>query len=172
MKISYVELENLRSRVLKHPNEYRQQFWGYGPNSSVVKEQKPLCGTAGCLAYNVLANHGYTLYFPYRNDGDAFQTTSAKKGDEIVDISEKAQEILGLDEWQASELFGGGRSGWSKRAQVAYRDAATTGKTLKQVAKLRAQAAALAIEDFIAKYRAIEAFGMELKFAVDQYGIQ
>jgi hypothetical protein len=160
MNINYVELENLRSRVLKHPYEYRQQFWGYGPNSSVVQEQKPLCKTAGCLAYNVLANHGYTLYFPFSADYHEFQTSSAKKGNEIVDISEKAQEILGLDEWQASELFGGGRNGWSKRAQVAYRDAATVGKTPQQVAKLRAQAAAMAIKDFISKYQAIEAFGM------------
>lgn len=171
MNINFAELENLRKRVLAHPAEYYQPFWGFGPDSEVVKDQKPVCKTAGCLAFNVLAGHGYSLYFPFAEEGCRFQTSMAVKGSESVDIASKAQEILGLDDSQASELFSGGRAGWSPRAQLLYRDSLRQ-KNFRRAGKMRAQAAALAIEDFVAKYRAIEAFGKRLHQDIDQYAIK
>jgi hypothetical protein len=155
--LHFDELENLRDRILKYPSQYRQEYWGYGKGSRVVKEQKPACGTAGCMAFNAVANHGYILS-PFL-DGDG-ETTTCRKNGRSFPIRSKATEILGLTFDQSEELFNGGRGGWSERAQDAYNDAKTP--------KARAAAAALAIDDFIAKYRAIEAYGDALIDAIRQ----
>lgn len=157
--INFAELENLRKRVLKHPAQYRQEFWGYAKGSRVVKDQRPACGTAGCLAYNTVANHGFYL----ANINALGETDSCSDGVAIFDIQSKAKEILGLSEEQAMELFSGGRCGWSLRANLAYGSARTP--------KQRAAAAALQIEDFVAKYRTLEAYNSkQLTQAILRYG--
>ena len=153
------ELEKLRKRVLKYPKQYRQEFWGYGKNSHVVQEQRPACKTAGCLAFNTVVSHGYRLV-DFSTQGE---TSLASNGKEIVEVGDKAQEILGLTSEQGSELFGANAGGWSRRAYDAYHHA----KTPTQ----RAQAAAMAIEDFVAKYRAIEAYGARLKMTLIDLGL-
>lgn len=149
--MNYVELEKLRQRVLKFPEQYRQEFWGYGKNSRVVRTQKPACKTAGCLAYNVVAGHGYKLVF---NDGCFDEADTCHKRNETVDIMLKAKEILELNSKQSSELFAANGGAWSRRAHAAYHNATNP--------EQRAAAAAMEIEDFVAKYRAIEAYGAEL----------
>lgn len=158
MSINFAELEKLRRRVKRYPAQYRQEFWGYGKGSYVVKDQRPTCGTAGCLAYNVVANHGFHLT-RFNSAGEASACSDGTGG--IFDIMGKATEILGLTPDQSLELFGGGRSGWSRRASQAY-DAAETSKQ-------RAEAAIMQIDDFVAKYRAIEAYGKSLQAAVIRY---
>jgi len=148
-QVNFEELEKLKKRVLKYPSQYRQEFWGYGKNSYVVHEQRPACGTAGCLAYNVVANNGYVLSFSL---GDLEETGSCAKDGAIFNIKETAVKLLNLNEWQADELFSGGMCGWSFRSKTAYH--------LAKTSKGRAKAAALAIDDFAAKYRAIEAYGV------------
>ena len=157
--LNYAELENLKKRIKRYPSQYRQEYWGYGPKSFVVKDQKPICGTAGCLAFNVVANNGYTLS---KFDIEGETAMCQKDGEFFFYIRHKAVEILGLTHDQSDELFGGGSGGWSSRARQAY----NTAKTPRQ----RAAAAVMAIDDFIAKYRAIEAYGTDLKSALYALG--
>jgi hypothetical protein len=157
MSINFEELAKLRQRVKRYPAQYRQEFWGYGKGSEVVKQQRPACGTAGCLAYNVVANHGF--YLTHFNSGG--EASACSDGTDIFDIQSKATEILGLDPEQAMELFSGGRSGWSFRASQAYSNAKTP--------KERAAAAIMQIDDFVAKYRAFEAYGKRLFPAIQKY---
>jgi hypothetical protein len=159
MSINFEELAKLRQRIKRYPSQYRQEFWGYGKGSAVVKNQRPACGTAGCLAYNVVANHGFYLT-RFNSHGEA---SACSNGTELFDIQSKAKEILGLTEDQSMELFGGGRSGWSFRAATAY----AASKTSKQ----RAAAAIMQIDDFVAKYRTLEAYNVkQLSFAISRYG--
>lgn len=148
--INFEELEKLKRRVLRYPEQYRQEYWGYGGASGVVEEQKPTCGTAGCLAYNVVAGHGYTLG-PKLEVKGLEETASCFKKGEGYSIKSVAQEILNLNPYQSDELFGGGMHGWSPRSRQKYKQANTP--------RARAEAAAMAIDDFAAKYRAIEAYG-------------
>ncbi len=153
--MNFAELEKLRKRVKR----YRQEFWGYGKDSSVVKHQRPACGTAGCLAYNVVANHGFHLT-SFNTVGEA---SACSDGTDIFNIQSKATEILGLNEDQAMELFNGGRGSWSFRANQAY----AASKTPRE----RAAAAVMQIEDFVAKYRTLEAYNAkQLTQAISQYG--
>jgi hypothetical protein len=159
MSINFEELAKLRQRVKRYPSQYRQEFWGYGKGSNVVKNQRPACGTAGCLAYNVVANHGFYLV-GFTSCGEA---SACSDGNDIFDIQGKATEILGLDPDQAFELFSGGRSGWSFRASQAYSSAKTP--------KERAAAAIMQIDDFVAKYRTLEAYSAKrLTQAIYRYG--
>lgn len=148
--VNFKELEKLKRRVLRYPEQYRQEYWGYGGASDVVEQQKPACGTAGCLAYNVVAGNGYTLGSTLKVKGLGETAACFKKG-EGYSIKGVAQEILQLNPYQADELFGGGMHGWSPRSRQKYKQAKTP--------RERAEAAAMAIDDFAAKYRAIEAYG-------------
>lgn len=152
----YNEVEKLKRRVKRYPERYHQEYWGYGRHSRIVNEQNPSCGTAGCLAFNTVAGHGWR---PGPLDGD-FQFDSCKKGGDERDISNLATEILGLTKSQSGELFDGDGLGWSKRARAAYHNAKSPEE--------RAAAAIMELDDFMAKYRAIEAYGQYLISAVEE----
>lgn len=66
MKIK--KLEKLKAYILEEPRRYRQAMWIYPRNSDVFEEQKPPCGTLGCLAGNACVMEGYRIKFDVNND--------------------------------------------------------------------------------------------------------
>jgi hypothetical protein len=90
-----------------HPEEHDQSSWAekYAVDTT--------CGTTMCLAGTVVFQAGYNFNWPDFTDGELAKrggivaTGSAvdPKTGEVVEIEDKARELLGLDPLQAGELF-------------------------------------------------------------------
>lgn len=130
------KLLKLKEWILAEPRRYNQENWFYTPDDEVTLNQQPPCGTVACLAGNACMMEGYKPDFKL---GTLSGTTHLLGGE---NVREMAIEILELNDDQAKGLFDGDCLGWSVRSKDAY-DRATD---LTQ----KAQAAAMAIDDFIA----------------------
>lgn len=102
-KTAYGHLSWIRKLILDEPKRYNQKSWIVGPRvepslwshhmdkqiSLYAAEGLPQCGTVACVAGWAIAS---------------FQETYPKSQ---INISFKAEKLLGLTESQADELFGG-----------------------------------------------------------------
>lgn len=92
-KTAYGLLSEIRRLILEEPKRYDQTdtvtFLSNGDD--FYPQPRPACGTVGCVA-------GWTcvLKIPH---------LKSKWQDEWVDICQRAEDILGLNEHQASRLF-------------------------------------------------------------------
>ncbi len=81
-------------RVVKHiennPKTWDQEHWGYSSS----------CGTTFCMAGHTVVMSGHTL--KWADDGDGRSAYYVENGEYI---SDKAQELLGLNDEQAEDLF-------------------------------------------------------------------
>ena len=140
--MNVVKLKKLKKWILAEPRRYNQKWWMFSSRSSVVMEQEPPCGTAACLAGNACLMEGYK---PYKENeatrGFIYFVTKPHEKKQF-DIADLGQKILGLTEFQSSNLFVSNCGGWSDRSKNAYfRSMTLLG---------RARAAAMAIDDLIA----------------------
>ncbi|SRR6266566_448557 len=139
------KLEKLKRFLLAEKGAtYRQNYWIYGSGSAVVMEQKPLCGTAGCLAGNAVLMEGYVA--PESNclllDWE-FDSVMEPSNTMFI-VEALAAKILGLNS-KERWLFDSHCTDWPSEAKFAYRQAKTPLE--------RAEAACLAIDALIADKR-------------------
>lgn len=94
--------EDLLRRVLEHitahPDEHNQNDWA---------ARGPACGTAMCLAGHAVVQGGYAL--AWRRAAPTYPVLGvrevASETTDGLDVSELAQELLGLTSWEAGRLF-------------------------------------------------------------------
>lgn len=94
--------EDLLRRVLEHitahPEEHDQNDWA---------ARGPRCGTAMCLAGHAVVLGGHAL--AWRRAGPTYPMPGvrevASETTEGLEVSELAQELLGLRPWEADRLF-------------------------------------------------------------------
>jgi hypothetical protein len=139
--MNIAKLKKLKKWILAEPRRYCQEYWLYGIESAVVREQQPPCGTAGCLAGNACLMEGFVPYNPTPWFPGGFYSVKKPKGKLSFHVNEKAGKILGLTEHEKNKLFDQNCSGWPAHASRLYYSAKTP--------KGRAQAAAQAIDALI-----------------------
>ena len=144
--MNITNLRKLKRYVLAEPRRYYQGYWLLDKKSDVVEDQKPPCGTAGCLAGLAALMEGYVLH---HTNGDAqgeYQRVSKPRGKKTFNVESLAMEILGLTQHQADQLFEASGMGWPNETGMMLRAA--------QNPKKAAQAAAAAIDILIAREQA------------------
>ena len=139
--MNIAKLKKLKKWILDEPRRYNQDCWLFGRDSDVVREQKPPCGTAGCLAGNACLMEGFVPRRVPWDYGYKLSHVVLPGSHDVIYVREKAEEILGLTEEQRIGLFAADLDGWPAEAQQLY-DLATTPKQ-------RAEAAAMAIDALI-----------------------
>lgn len=142
--MNIAKLRKLKRWILAEPRRYRQEWWLYGKESQVVREQEPPCGTAGCLAGNVCLMEGY-VPVPDPTNIYRMDTVKTRLGSRRHRVSELAARILGLKTKQRRDLFDGSCEGWGNEAEAAYHRAKTP--------RGRAKAAAMELDRLIALAR-------------------
>jgi len=86
-------LQKVLDHITAHPEEWRQSDWA----------SKSACGTAYCVAGHAVVMSGYTASFSSKNWATGFCVKDGRRGH----IDTVAREVLGLDLWQAQDLFHG-----------------------------------------------------------------
>jgi hypothetical protein len=127
--------------LAKKGRTYEQTYWLFGKDSAVVLKQKPLCGTAGCLAGNACMMNGFIPAFYSSHSNGEFSRVMRPRGRKSYDVERLAIDILDLTVDQASDLFDEDCGGWSVRAKRAYDSAKTPLE--------KAKAACMALDDFV-----------------------
>jgi hypothetical protein len=138
--VNIAKLQKLKDWIIAEPRRYNQKMWIVGPRSIVVQDQNPPCGTAGCLAGNACLMEGFKADKTLRQSCVVLDDKGCRK-----DIQRLAQKILDLTDIQAGRLFHCECEGWPLRAQILYQES--------KAPEQRAEAAAMAIDDLIAKAR-------------------
>lgn len=96
-------LRRTLEHVLAHPDEHRQDVWGYRFPPGATRG--PVCGTAFCLAGHaaVTVAGARPRWSPegYLVDVDVYRDGGAAR----VEVDVYAAEVLGLDDDQAGALF-------------------------------------------------------------------
>jgi len=92
------KLRKLQKWILAEPRRFHMAFWAVGGKHHLVAKQNPPCGTVACLAGNACLMEGLALT-PMAEDKSDLELA------EHDCISDKAMEILGLDELQQKALF-------------------------------------------------------------------
>jgi hypothetical protein len=107
---------------------FNMSRWCNGPNEEEELSGEPFCGTSGCLAGFVVAEFAAPLWDTY---AEAF-TKLTQNGELVPDnghISDAAQELLGLTDPQADQLFH--IEHWPYKYQQAYVYAPNSNKRAK-----------------------------------------
>lgn len=136
--MNIAKLKKLKKFILAEPRRYRQEYWLYGKDSEVVREQKPPCGTAGCLAGCAVLMEGYVVS-GYNRAGE-FSNCRKFRGRKLFNVEGVACEILEIPWEDSSCLFDLGY--WYSTPRKAYLKAETS--------RERAKAAAMQL-DFVIK---------------------
>jgi hypothetical protein len=139
--MNVTKLRKLKKWILAEPRRYNQKYWMFSAHSDVVLNQAPPCGTAACLAGSACLMEGYKPYID-ENVESRIDYVRKPRGKKQFNIENLGQEILGLTDYQSNNLFSSSCNGWSDRSRNAY----FCSITLQD----RAQAAVMAIDDFIA----------------------
>lgn len=126
-------LKKLKAYILKHARQYKQEWWGYGPDSYYVRKTR--CGTAACLAGSACVMEGWKLT-DFELDGE---TSTVRKARRRRSISILAGRILGVS--RACDLFKIQGIGWDPVNRKAYKNAKN--------ATQRARAAAAELDLYI-----------------------
>lgn len=92
-KIDVSRLRKELEHITAHRDEWRQSTW-------LERSPTSACGTVGCLAGNTALHAGYEFVWDNRNWAAFVETTDGARP-----IPEVAQELLGLTDEQASDLF-------------------------------------------------------------------
>jgi hypothetical protein len=100
-------LKQVRDHVVAHPDQHDQGEWfidinGYEKPCVIGSE----CGTAACVAgWTVLLNGDQPIKMAFPDHGYTSASSVALINGGVMDIDDRAQQILGLTDDQAQELF-------------------------------------------------------------------
>lgn len=94
--MNHQEIEDIITYIEDHPDEWHQLTWAR-------KFRNRSCGSAYCLAGHAVVRAGYKINWQRHSSAD----TCRDKDGTLHCIRDVAQEVLGLDEGQASWLFAG-----------------------------------------------------------------
>ena len=84
----------VREQITKHPETHDQTSWG----------ERTKCGTTHCIAGWACALNGDTIQWePDESVGESASSVTTKDGQ--LPIDDRARELLGLDDFEASDLF-------------------------------------------------------------------